>query len=205
MNVPGGFTTGFSFFYAGAVAGTITVYSGPNATGSVLATIPVPPNNAGILPCAAAPPAFYCNFTPIGVAFAGTAQSVDFGGHRELHRIRQHHDQFGDPGRRRAARAGAAGPGDRSSGTAVPDVAGRNRRRLRGSGARCSLVAGAGLRLRAGRGTERQRTKRQRKRPASCGAFFYCGALRPGDFWIGRLQQPVAGDPTTETCRPEMP
>ena len=45
MNVAGGFTTGFSFFYADQVGftGNVTVYSGANGTGSVLASLSLPP------------------------------------------------------------------------------------------------------------------------------------------------------------------
>lgn len=39
LNVPAGFTTGFSFFYSSAVAATVTVYDGLNATGNVLGVI----------------------------------------------------------------------------------------------------------------------------------------------------------------------
>ena len=79
MNVPAGFNTGFSFFYATAVPATIRVFAGLNATGTLLATLPLAANNSGVQ-CASAPVAFYCNFTATGVSFAGTAMSVDFGG-----------------------------------------------------------------------------------------------------------------------------
>jgi hypothetical protein len=80
MNVPAGFTTGFSFFYASSQAGSIRVFSGLNGTGTLLATIPLAANNSGGL-CAPGPlPVFFCNWSPTGVPFAGTAMSVDFGG-----------------------------------------------------------------------------------------------------------------------------
>lgn len=69
MNVAAGFDTGFSFYYAANVAGSITVYDGLNATGNILATLFLPTT----------PNAYYSWF-PIGVAFAGVAHSVDFGG-----------------------------------------------------------------------------------------------------------------------------
>jgi len=76
MNVIGGFTTGFSFFYSAPYyTGSVTVYDGPDATGSVLATLFLDLNGSycdGILP--------YTCWTPIGVSFAGTAMSVDFSG-----------------------------------------------------------------------------------------------------------------------------
>lgn len=69
MNVAAGFTTGFSFFYAAAVAGFVDVYSGLNGTGALLATLvlPVTPNP-------------YYVWVPVGVAFSGTAMSAVFGG-----------------------------------------------------------------------------------------------------------------------------
>lgn len=69
MNVAAGFTTGFSFYYNGIEAGVVKVYSGLNDTGTLLAslTLPVTPNAPNV-------------FVPIGVAFAGTAMSVDFSG-----------------------------------------------------------------------------------------------------------------------------
>ena len=75
MNVPAGFTTGFSVYYAAAnTAGSITVYEGLDATGNVLATIPLPINGAN---CG---PATYSCWTPVGVPFNGVAKSVDFSG-----------------------------------------------------------------------------------------------------------------------------
>ncbi len=50
MNVASGFTTGFSFYYASAMAGTVTVYDGLNATGNVLATIPITAQNTAERP-----------------------------------------------------------------------------------------------------------------------------------------------------------
>ena len=78
MNVNNGFTTGFSFYYTSARVGTVTVYDGPNGTGNVLATVPV---ERQYNTCGAPDPtgAFSC-WTPVGVTFAGTAFSVNFGG-----------------------------------------------------------------------------------------------------------------------------
>lgn len=78
MNVLGGFDTGFSFFYTAiSNPGSVTVYSGPNATGSVLAVL-----NLSLTPttCSGDPTGQFCTFVPVGVAFAGTAFSVNFGG-----------------------------------------------------------------------------------------------------------------------------
>jgi hypothetical protein len=80
MNVPAGFSTGFSFFYSAASSpGVIRVWSGLNATGVLLATLNLPATGSG-----AAIPACnaktFCPFFPFGVTFSGVAQSVDFGG-----------------------------------------------------------------------------------------------------------------------------
>lgn len=77
MDVPAGFTTGFSFYYAAAVdAGSITVYDGPDATGNVLATIPLPVTGTD---CNGSQEPYSC-WTPIGITFTGTAKSVNFAG-----------------------------------------------------------------------------------------------------------------------------
>ncbi|MBT2187293.1 PEPxxWA-CTERM sorting domain-containing protein [Sphingobium nicotianae] len=80
MNVAGGFNTGFSFYYSAVNnPAFVNVYSGLNATGSILATINLPTtqNGAGVPGCFGAN---FCPYVPIGVTFAGTAMSVDFGG-----------------------------------------------------------------------------------------------------------------------------
>ncbi|HEU4628612.1 MAG TPA: PEP-CTERM sorting domain-containing protein [Gemmatimonadaceae bacterium] len=75
MNVPGGFSTGFSFWYSSSVfEGAVSVYSGPNTTGTLLATLEL----SALGSCG--PPDPYCHWAPIGVSFEGTAMSVDFGG-----------------------------------------------------------------------------------------------------------------------------
>ena len=76
MNVAAGFTGGFSFYYdcPANLSGSINVYSGVNDTGILLATLALPGTSInGTEP-------FFGNWTPIGVSFAGTAESVDFGG-----------------------------------------------------------------------------------------------------------------------------
>jgi hypothetical protein len=79
MNVAAGFDTGFSFFYSSNSAnGFVTVYDGLNATGNVLATLNLAQQFSD--GCAGDPNGQYCNWTPLGVTFAGTAMSVDFGG-----------------------------------------------------------------------------------------------------------------------------
>jgi hypothetical protein len=76
MNVAGGFNTGFSFFYSALMdPATVTVWSGFNGTGTLLGSLTVHPNpgsSCGTLP--------FCNWTPVGISFAGTAESVDFSG-----------------------------------------------------------------------------------------------------------------------------
>lgn len=84
MDVPGGFTTGFSFFYSAINnPGVINVWSGLDDTGTLLATLnlPVTPSGPyGTPPCTIGEPQVFCPFEPTGVTFAGTAESVDFGG-----------------------------------------------------------------------------------------------------------------------------
>jgi hypothetical protein len=76
MNVAAGFTTGVSFFYSAAGSGSVMVWSGLNGTGTLLASLSLPPNPGS--PCM--PSIFFCNWTAKGVTFAGTAESVNFGG-----------------------------------------------------------------------------------------------------------------------------
>ena len=79
MNVAAGFDTGFSFFYSAFQDAFVTVYSGLNGTGSVLATLNLLTNfnNGG---CVGDPNGGACHWDPVGVSFLGTAHSVDFGG-----------------------------------------------------------------------------------------------------------------------------
>jgi hypothetical protein len=77
LNVAAGFDTGFSFFYTAVFnPSAVNVYSGLNKTGSLLATInlPITPQDGGD------PNGNFSPFVPIGVLFAGVAQSIDFGG-----------------------------------------------------------------------------------------------------------------------------
>ena len=74
MNVAGGFTTGFSFYQASAFPGSVTVYSGPDGTGTVLASLSWDATGLnGSEP-------LYGTWDPEGVTFSGTAESVDFSG-----------------------------------------------------------------------------------------------------------------------------
>ena len=74
MNVASGFGSGINFFYTAAFQETVTVWSGANGTGTVLATIALSVNDAS---CGAVT---YCNWTNVGINFSGTAQSVTFSG-----------------------------------------------------------------------------------------------------------------------------
>ncbi len=77
MNVAGGFTSGFSFYYAsGGTSGTVTVYDGLNATGNVLATVPMPATGSN---CGGSQYTFSC-WVSLGATFTGTAKSVNFAG-----------------------------------------------------------------------------------------------------------------------------
>jgi hypothetical protein len=78
MNVAAGFQTGFSFFYSSNGAAFVRVYDGLNGTGNILAQLDLASqfNNN----CGGDPNGDYCNWSPIGVLFSGTAYSVDFGG-----------------------------------------------------------------------------------------------------------------------------
>ena len=78
LNVVNGFSTGFSFFYTSSTAATVSVWSGLNATGSLLGTINLAAQfSSG---CVGDPTGAFCNFSNAGVAFAGNAFSIDFGG-----------------------------------------------------------------------------------------------------------------------------
>jgi len=76
MDVPAGFTTGFSFYYSAVFdPGTVNVWSGLDATGTLLASISLPLTPDGANECGAS----LCSFVADGEAFSGTALSVDFG------------------------------------------------------------------------------------------------------------------------------
>ena len=82
LNATGGFMTGLSLFYS-APGGPVTVrvYSGPDATGSLLATLLLAGTpNGSLAGCAPNPGATFCPFAEAGAAFVGTARSVDFSG-----------------------------------------------------------------------------------------------------------------------------
>lgn len=77
MNVPAGFTTGFSFFYSAvSFPGAVRVYDGLDGTGNLLTqlVLPLTPFNG-----APDPTGQFSPFVPIGVSFTGVARSVQFG------------------------------------------------------------------------------------------------------------------------------
>jgi hypothetical protein len=78
MNVPAGFTTGFSYYYASYYESTVFVYDDVDGTGNLLATQTFPAN----IPASDCPPNSYtyCHWDPVGVSFSGTAKSVAFTG-----------------------------------------------------------------------------------------------------------------------------
>lgn len=78
LNYAPGFDTGFSFYYSSSTAATVNVYDGLNATGNLLAAINL--NAQYHDSCIGDPNGGYCNWTPAGVSFNGTAYSIDFGG-----------------------------------------------------------------------------------------------------------------------------
>jgi hypothetical protein len=79
MNIPAGFSTGFSCFYTSVTyAGSLTVYDGLNGTGNVLATANFPAT--GTNPSGGDPSGAFNIWQPISVPFNGVAKSVVFGG-----------------------------------------------------------------------------------------------------------------------------
>jgi hypothetical protein len=75
INVAAGFSTGIQFYFSAGFNESVTVWSGANGTGTILATLALSPNN---LPCTGFPS--YCNWTSASLGFSGTAKSVTFTG-----------------------------------------------------------------------------------------------------------------------------
>lgn len=73
LSMANGFSSGINFFYTAAFQEVVTVWSGANGTGTVLATITLSPNDSS---CGGS----YCNWTDVGLNFSGTAKSVTFTG-----------------------------------------------------------------------------------------------------------------------------
>ncbi len=77
MNVASGFLNGFSFYYAAAnTPGSVSVFSGQDGGGSLLYTFNLAVNGSG---CDSSGEPYDC-WTEEGINFAGTAESVVFGG-----------------------------------------------------------------------------------------------------------------------------
>lgn len=79
MNIPAGSTT-FSFFYSSlssSISKTVSVWSGPDATGIMLGSVTLIANTDACVN-KFAPPFLFCNWTQEEIAFSGTAESVDF-------------------------------------------------------------------------------------------------------------------------------
>ena len=80
MNVASGFDSGFSFFYSAvSFPGEVRVWSGLDATGTLLATIFLAATGSSCGVPAGRYGDYNC-WDKIGVSFAGLAHSVDFGG-----------------------------------------------------------------------------------------------------------------------------
>ena len=78
LNFAAGFDTGFSFFYSSSTAASVNVYDGLGGTGNLLGTLNL--TAQGFNNCGGDPTGDFCNWTPVGVNFAGIAKSIDFGG-----------------------------------------------------------------------------------------------------------------------------
>ncbi len=78
LNMAAGFDTGFSFFYSSSTAASVTVWDGLNGTGNLLGTLNL--SAQGFNNCTGDPNGQFCNWTAVGVNFAGTARSINFGG-----------------------------------------------------------------------------------------------------------------------------
>jgi len=74
MNAAAGISTGLWFTYSAVQAGTVTIYSGPNATGTVLGSATLAPNNTG---CTGYK---MCVWTPVGFPLTSTVGSIRFSG-----------------------------------------------------------------------------------------------------------------------------
>ncbi len=78
LNYAAGFTTGFSFWYTSSTSASVTVWDGLDGTGNLLGTINLAAQNTQN--CTGDPTGSFCNWTNAGVAFGGTAKSINFGG-----------------------------------------------------------------------------------------------------------------------------
>jgi len=74
MTATNGIQTGLWFYYSALQPGAATVYSGPNGTGNILASITLTPNNSGCTTYK------LCVWSPVGVPLSATAGSISFAG-----------------------------------------------------------------------------------------------------------------------------
>lgn len=74
MTATNGMEKAIWFYYSALQQGLVTVYSGPNATGNILASITLPPNNSG---CTGYK---LCVWSPVGIPLSTTANSISFSG-----------------------------------------------------------------------------------------------------------------------------
>ena len=78
INVSNVFTGGINFFFTAGFANgqteTVTIWSGVNGTGTVLATMTLSNNNGSCTTIA------YCNWSNAGLSFSGQAHSITFSG-----------------------------------------------------------------------------------------------------------------------------
>lgn len=75
LTMTAGFSTGFSFFYSSSTKATVSVY---DKDGGLLASLELVAK--GLDNCVGDPAGAFCNWTPVGVNFAGVATSINFGG-----------------------------------------------------------------------------------------------------------------------------
>lgn len=81
MDVAAGFSKGFSFAYSSPyVDTTVSLYSGLDGTGDLLASTTLPLTAASGCDASISSGAQYCPFSDLSIAFNGTAKSVLFGG-----------------------------------------------------------------------------------------------------------------------------
>lgn len=78
LNYAAGFDTGFSFYYSSSTATTVNVFDGVNGGGNLLGSLVLAAQ--GFDNCTGDPNGDFCNWTAVGVAFAGVAKSINFGG-----------------------------------------------------------------------------------------------------------------------------
>jgi hypothetical protein len=78
LNVAGGFTESFSFFYSTRTfTGSVSLYDGVDGTGRLVGTIDLAALGTN---CQGDPTGSFCNWEMASLSFAGTVRSIDFGG-----------------------------------------------------------------------------------------------------------------------------